>query len=348
MAKKKAMLVGGFGMIGRHIIQALEKEGDWEIVGLARRPPSFRTKAKAISVDLLNRADAEEKLSGLTDVTHIFFAGLSGGVAAENTEDNLALVSNSIGVVAPIAKNLKRVVLTQGGKFYGVHLGPHRSPSKETDPRHLPPNFYYDQQDFIANLQKGKSWDFACVRPEAVIGFATGIPLNCASHIAHYATVCREMGVPLNFPGSEASFKAYNRFTDARVLGRFQAFVATNPKCGNQAFNLTNDSGFRWSTVWPFFADYFKVPMGVILPFDVKMMMKESAHIWPRVIKKYGLKVDEFSASDWTFANWFFARWWDTILEDTKRIQYGFYEVIDTEQSFKDAFDTMRKEKVIP
>ena len=106
MAKKKAMLVGGFGMIGRHIVQALEREGDWDIVGLARRPPSFKTKAKAISVDLLNRGDAEAKLGGLTDVTHIFFAGLSGGVAAENTEDNLALVANSIGVVAPIAKNL--------------------------------------------------------------------------------------------------------------------------------------------------------------------------------------------------------------------------------------------------
>ncbi len=348
MAKKKAMLIGGFGMIGRHIIQALEKDGDWEIVGLARRPPSFRTKAKSISVDLLNRADAEAKLGGLTDVTHIFFAGLSGGVAAENTDDNLALVANSVGVVAPIAKNLKRIVLTQGGKYYGVHLGPHKSPSKETDPRHLPPNFYYDQQDFITNLQKGKDWDYACVRPEAVIGYATGIPLNCASLIAHYATVCREMGVPLHFPGSDASFKAYNRFTDARLLGRFEAFVATNPKCSNQAFNITNDSGFRWSTLWPFLADYFKVPMGVVMPFDLKVMMKESGAIWPRLIKKHGLKIDEFSASDWTFANWFFQRWWDTILEDTKRIQYGFYEVMETEQSFKEAFDTMRKEKVIP
>jgi hypothetical protein len=66
------------------------------------------------------------------------------------------------------------------------------------------------------------------------------------------------------------------------------------------------------------------------------------------MVKKYGLRQDEFSACDWGFANWLVGRWWDTILEDVKRIQYGFYEVIDTEQSFKDAFDTMRKEKVIP
>lgn len=345
---KKALVVGGFGMNGRHIIQTLEKEGDWEIVAVARRPPSFRTKAKSISVDLLDRADAEKKLSGLTDVTHIFYAALAGGVEAENTVPNLALVVNSIGVVAPIAKKLKRVVLTQGGKYYGVHLGPHKTPSKETDPRHLPPNFYYEQQDFLTGLQKGKSWELSYVRPEVVLGYARGIPLNCASLIAHYATVCREMGVPLHFPGSAASFNAYNKFTDARLLGRFQVFVATDPKCGNQAFNITNDSGLRWSTVWPFFADYFKVPIGTVMPFDMTLMMPRAAPVWQNVVKKYGLQYDEFGGCDWGFANWFLVRWWDTILEDVKRIQYGFHEVIDTEQSFKDAFDTMRKEKVIP
>jgi hypothetical protein len=251
-------------------------------------------------------------------------------------------------VVAPIAKDLKRVVLTQGGKYYGVHLGAHKTPSKETDPRHLPPNFYYDQEDFLLELQKGASWELSMIRPEVVIGYARGIPLNCASLIAHYATVCREMGVPFHYPGNEASFNAYGKFTDARLLGRFQSFVATDPKCGNQAFNCTNDSGLRWSTVWPFFADYFKVPQGRCLTFDLTMMMNHAAPVWSRVMSKYGLQHDEFSKADWGFAEWCFMRTWDTILEDVKRIQFGFHEVMDTEQSFKDAFDALRREKVIP
>ena len=219
MAKGKAVVVGGLGMIGRNIIQALEADGGWDIVGLSRRPANFETEATFISVDLLDDAGAKEKLAGLTDVTHIFYAGLSGGVEAENVEGNLALVTNSVGVIAPISPTLERVLLVQGGKYYGVHLGPHKTPSKETDPRHLPPNFYYNQQDFIADLQQGKSWNYTILRPEAVVGFAEGIPLNTASLVAVYACVCKAMDVPLNYPGPEAAFTAFNKFVDARLLG---------------------------------------------------------------------------------------------------------------------------------
>lgn len=349
MAKQyKAVVVGGLGIIGRSIMEAMEKDGSWDIVALSRRKPWFKTSAKFISVDLLNPKDAKAKLKGLTDTTHIFYCALSGGVEAENTEGNLALVANSIGVIAPIAKNLKRVILTQGGKYYGCHLGPHRTPSKESDPRHLPPNFYYNQQDFIAEAQKGKKWDYICVRPEAVVGYAVGIPLNTASIVAHYATFCREMGVPLHFPGPEQAFKIYNKFTDARILGRFQVWVANHEKASNEAFNITNESGFRWCNIWPWFTDYFKVKPGVVMPFNMVTMMGGQGPEWAKIVKKYKLQHNEFDQISWGFGNWNFGRTWDTILEDTKRFQHGFYEVIDMQKSFKDAFDKMRKEKVVP
>ena len=50
----------------------------------------------------------------------------------------------------------------------------------------------------------------------------------------------------------------------------------------------------------------------------------------------------------WSFADWFFGRTWDTILEDTKRLQFGFTGAIDTEQNFIEIFDQMRAERVIP
>ena len=40
----------------------------------------------------------------------------------------------------------------QGSKWYGNHLGPYLTPARETDPRHMPPNFYYDQQDFLIKV----------------------------------------------------------------------------------------------------------------------------------------------------------------------------------------------------
>ncbi len=59
MGRKKALVVGALGVIGRRLIQHLEEAGGWEIVGLSRRIPDFPSKASYISVDLLDRADAE-------------------------------------------------------------------------------------------------------------------------------------------------------------------------------------------------------------------------------------------------------------------------------------------------
>ena len=349
MAKGRAVVVGGLGMIGRNIIQALEAEGGWDIVGLSRRPANFETKAAFVSVDLLDAAGARDKLGHLSDVTHIFYAGLSGGVEAENVEGNLALVRNSVGTIEPNSPSLQRVLLVQGGKYYGVHLGPHKTPSKETDPRHLPPNFYYNQQDFINALKEGKSWHYTMLRPEAVVGFAEGIPLNTASLVAVYACVCREMDVPLNYPGPEAAFNAFNKFVDARLLGRCAAWAAQNPACAGEAFNVTNVSGMRWCNLWPVFTAYFGCRPGVLVPMKLGDFMADKGPVWDEIARKHQLKPMAFSdLGDWNFADWNFGRTWDTILEDTKRLQYGFTEAIDTEQNFVEIFDAMRAARVIP
>ena len=348
MAKKHAVVVGGLGNIGRHVISALEADGGWSITTLSRRKPDFRTTAKAIQVDLLDRKGAEQKLSGLTKTTHIFYSALAGGIAAENVEVYVNLVNHSVGPISKVAPNLQRVVLSQGGKFYGCHLGYHKTPSIETDPRHMPPNFYYDQQDALARMQKGKKWTYALVRPEVVVGYAQGIPLNFFAILAIYATICRELKVPLNFPGPDTAFNALNRYTDADLLGRSMLWMATEPKCANQAFNMTNDSGFRWTNIWGDIANYFGCTPGVCMPFNVSAFMEDKRPVWNRIMKKYKLKADLYDKVSWEFADWNFNRTWDTLLEDVKRIQYGFHEVMDSWDCYKATFDKMRKNKAIP
>ena len=70
--KKKALIVGASGGIGQNLAQYLSRLEDWDIMGLSRRTPSFESKAQFISVDLLNIDDVQAKLSGLSDITHIF------------------------------------------------------------------------------------------------------------------------------------------------------------------------------------------------------------------------------------------------------------------------------------
>ena len=68
------------------------------------------------------------------------------------------------------------MVPTQGGKYHGCHLGVHKTPSKETDPRHSPPDFCYDRQDLVVEAQHGKNWTYTLARPEAVIGMSPASP----------------------------------------------------------------------------------------------------------------------------------------------------------------------------
>ncbi len=59
MAKKKAVVVGGLGVIGRNLLNHLSGDEDWELAGLSRRTPDFETRAEFISVDLLERDQCE-------------------------------------------------------------------------------------------------------------------------------------------------------------------------------------------------------------------------------------------------------------------------------------------------
>ena len=37
MERKKAVVVGALGMIGRHVLQTLEERNDWDLIGISRR-----------------------------------------------------------------------------------------------------------------------------------------------------------------------------------------------------------------------------------------------------------------------------------------------------------------------
>jgi nucleoside-diphosphate-sugar epimerase len=349
MAKKKAVVIGARGTTGRNVVRALEEAGGWEILGLSRQPAGFPTKAKFISVDIEDPADAEAKLGGLDDVTHIFYCGLAGGFEAENVSGNLALLKNAIVVLDKASPKLERVILTQGGKYYGCHLGPFKTPSVETDPRHMPPNFYYNQQDFLTGYKKGKKWDITMIRPEIVIGLSAGVPLNTLNFLAVYATVCRELDIPFDFPGRPAAWHALNRYTDAEILGRFEVWAATEPKCAGEEFNITNGDTFRWEYLWDRIGENFGCRRGKVRPCSLALLMADKGPVWDRIVKKYKLELYRMTElANWIFADWVFARDWDILLEDRKRIRFGYTEIIYTEEMFDDYFKRLRRLKIIP
>ena len=74
---KQAVIVGALGVIGRYIVARLLGQGDWSVVGLSRRTADAAPRYRHIAVDLLDAEATAEKLAGLNDATHVFYAAFS-------------------------------------------------------------------------------------------------------------------------------------------------------------------------------------------------------------------------------------------------------------------------------
>ncbi|MHC1549917.1 SDR family oxidoreductase [Phyllobacterium sp. K27] len=347
---KKAVVVGANGIIGGNLIAHLVELADWDIVGLSRRGGETVGKVSHIAVDLLDAADAQAKLGNLTDVTHIFYAAYQDRPSwAELVAPNLAMLVNAVNAIEPIAPSLEHISLMQGYKVYGAHLGPFKTPARESDANHMPPEFNIDQQNFLEASQKGKAWSWSALRPSVVIGFALGNPMNLASVIAVYASMSKELGIPLRFPGKPGAYHSLLEMTDAGLLARATVFIATSPQCGNQAFNINNGDLFRWSELWPRIAQYFGLEVAPPLPMSLNVIMADKEQLWEEMITRHSLTPTAYSdVSAWGFGDFVFGWDYDFFADGTKLRRAGFHNYIDTEEMFMRVFDDLKTRKIIP
>jgi hypothetical protein len=251
--------------------------------------------------------------------------------------------------IEPVATRLCHVNLVHGTKWYGSHLGAYKTPAREDDPRLMPPIFYYDQQDHIAQRQRGKAWSWSTLRPHTIFGFSLNAPQNLMMLIAAYAVISKELGLPLRFPGSMQCYRSIKQATEADLLARAMVWVSTEPRCANNAFNLTNGDLFRWENVWPKIARFFGIEPGVVFPIKLTDFMADKGPLWDRIVRKYGLTPLPFEAlGQWAFGDNILARDMDDISSMTKARQFGFHDVVDSEDMFIDYFRRFQRQGVIP
>ena len=348
---KQAVIVGVQGVIGRYICDHLLKLGDWEVIGLSRRQPAeTRPRLRHVSVDLLDRADAEAKLSGLTGVTHIFYCAFqSRPTWAEHNAPNLAMLVNAVEPIAKASKVLEHINLIQGTKYYGSHLGPFKTPAKESDPPHMLPNFYYDQEQWLRTNQPASRWTWSALRPHAICGFALGNPMNLMTCLAVYAAISKELGLPLRFPGKPGTFDAIYQMTDSALLAKGMTWAATTPAAYNQVFNLTNGDFFRWRNVWPRIARAFDMEPGPVQTIKLTEFMTDKAPLWSAMQQKYGLEAHPYEQLvAWPFADYVWAGDWDIMSDMTKIRRAGFHEYVDSEDIILGMLAEFRRQRIIP
>ena len=346
----KALVAGALGVTGRSLVNHLAALGNWEVIGLSRRRPEFRTEAQYISLDLLNRSEVQTRLTAIGDVTHIFYAALQPAANFfEEVAPNLAMLTNLVETVEQSSRRFRKVVLIEGAKFYGAHLGPYKTPAKETDPRHMPPNFYYNQEDYLSDRSVGKTWSWTALRPSSICGFAVGNPMNMATVIAVYAALCKEMKLPLRFPGSTTAYHAIMEMTDAELLAKAIVWAGENDQCNGQAFNITNGDFDRWENIWPKLAAFFKMDYAPPQQFPLTLFMSDKEPLWNSLVKKYDLLDYSFrEAASWPFGEAIFNLGYDVMADTSKSRRFGFHEWVDTEEMLLRLCAQFQKLRFIP
>ena len=345
-----ALIAGATGLVGRRVAERLQQLGDWEVIGLCRRPVAGNP-TRWLSVDLNCPEDCREKLAALGNVTHVFYTARYDhpeGVS-ESVDINAAMLRNLVDAIEPVAGGLRHIHLVHGSKYYGHHLGPVPLPMREDGPRAPVANFYFAQEDFIGERQRGKSWTFSTVRPHVFCDFSWDQPRSIALLIAVYASILRDLGVPFSFPGSVKSFQARTQFTELPLLVRAMIWMATDPRCANRSYNVVNGDAPRWSDLWPRFAEYFGLRAGPVQPLPLAEFMVDKEPVWRAMIRRFGLKPTRLSAIVlWPYGNYVFGPEWDIISDMAKARGDGFMGAVDSGKMFCDSFDRLRAEKIIP
>jgi hypothetical protein len=125
--------------------------------------------------------------------------------------------------------------------------------------------------------------------------------------------------------------------------------MSTDPRCADQAFNVTNGDFFRWESLWPVFARYFDMELGPVKTIDMAAMMPRKRGVWNEIVIRHHLDDTPYEQMAlWSYGNFIFTPDWDMMSSTTKLRQFGFHEFIDSENMFLEFFDSFRKRRKIP
>ncbi len=310
---------------------------------------------RSIPVDLLDTDTTRVKLDGINP-SHVFFcAWMMGETEAENIRINSTLVRNVLAAFGS-SSCIEHVSLVTGTKHY---LGPFEcyakgvplTPFREDHPRLPVPNFYYAQEDEIFAGAERCGFTFNIHRPYTIIGYSIGKAMNLGATLAAYASVCRDTGEPFRFPGSQIAWSGLSEYSDARQVAKQVLWAALTPRAHNQAFNIVNGDQFRWQWLWPRIAQYFGVDPA---PYEANhqslaIQLASAGETWGKLVARSGLQPIAFDklASPW-HTDLDLSRSFEILSDMSSCRRLGFKEYQNTEDSFTDLFDRLRRERIVP
>jgi nucleoside-diphosphate-sugar epimerase len=344
-----ALVAGASGIVGTGIARRLAADG-WRVLCASRSARTEVAGTEGMAVDLMDPQACRSVFASHADITHVFYAAYQPASSrAAEVAPNLAMLRNVVEAASAAAPDLQKIVLVTGAKFYGIQWGPTRTPCRETDPRQLPPNFYYDQEDFLCEAQRGRRWSWVNLIPPFVSGFAVGNPMNLVLGIGLYAAVCKSLCLPLRFPGSAGAYEALHQIADAQQIGAAACWAATADAAANQAFNVANGDAARWRNSWPVIARSLGMEAAGPKTLPLAELMPAQQPLWDRIAASHGLrKIDIARIVDWAWVDYMLRMSHDVLLETGKIRRAGFHDCIETDSVLVQRLRELQRHQVIP
>ena len=354
MAQKVAIVAGASGVVGTRLSQELARSGEWRVIGCGRRLPAAEFRIAGVdyvAIDLADSAMCRKLASSVEGVTHLFYAARADFVTGQHeaADTNTVMFRNILDAIEAAGQPLQHVHMVHGTKYYGSTEGRFPTPAREDDPRCMLSTFYYEQEDVVFARNGSRRWSWSSSRPHAVCDSTLATPRSMPLLIATYAAISRHLGQPLSFPGTPGNYRAVYQCTDARLLARAIVWMATDPRCADQAFNVTNGDFFRWENLWPVFAREFGMELGPVRTIGMAALMPAKAAVWRDIVARHRLAETPYERMAlWSYGDYLFTPDWDMMFSTTKLRQFGFHDVVDTEQMFLEFFDGFRRGGIIP
>jgi nucleoside-diphosphate-sugar epimerase len=361
MAGKKVVVAGATGLVGSAALRHFGGMGGCEVVALSRREPRDLRGAQFVAVDLGDAAQCAAAVPALQGATHLVYAALhekpnlvDGWRDATQIRTNDLMLRNLMAALEPASPRLRHVALLQGTKAYGVHVRPLTVPAREgRSEMYEQPNFYWAQETFLRELQQGKRWHWSILRPVLIVGLAMGGAMDLIPPLGVYATMMREQGRALDYPGGAARVA---QAVDVDLLARAIAWAGEAEAARNEAFNVTNGDVFTWENIWPAIADALGMMPGNAVPLSLAKEYPNWIAAWDALRPKHNLVspgLEEFVGLSFQYAD-YSMRYGHTesgppsIVSTVKINQAGFTEMMDTEAMFRKWFTEARARRLLP
>lgn len=355
---KRLLIVGATGLVGSTAAEHFSGLDDWDVLTVSRRPPRHGDPSRHVAVDLTDAENCRRAFAKVSGITHVLYAALheredlqAGWRSQEQADINLRMLQNVVGNIAD-REEFRHLTILQGGKAYGSHLGRVPVPAKERWPRMSHHIFYWAQEDYLRERSHGRRWSFSILRPQMILGDALRSPMSMVAALGVYASVMREIGKPLRFPGGGTYVTAC---ADSRLIARAVEFCATRVEAAGETFNVVNGDAVVWRDIWPTFARHFGMEAGGDEPMNLAREMPLLSPHWDSVVVRHGLQpfaMGEVVGASWQMADmtWGYGkeRPFDRLMSPIKLRQAGFHDCVDTEDSIVYWLSRMQQAGILP